>query len=69
LNKLTTSYELNITPAYEDGFSLMGVLNYRLFYSKSTITIKNIYKNKIYYVYLFPRDGIEYDPSDFYISL
>lgn len=60
-------YRLKISPFGYNGFSIMGMLNYRLFYSKQVLTSENLYFNKRYYIYIESADGFELNPNAFLI--
>lgn len=61
-------YKLTIKPMYNNGFSLLGIINYRLFYSKKDLVVNNLYFNQRYYIYLQAHDSIQTNPMGFHLN-
>lgn len=59
---------LVIQPLIQNGFSLMGILNYRMFFSKKPQRIGRLCYNQIYYVYIEFDEQMEYNPQKFVIK-
>jgi hypothetical protein len=56
---------LRIKPLFANGFSLLGIINGRLFASQKDVTVHTLYSNAIYYVYIEYGDGLENDSTMF----
>lgn len=67
LQKENNNYQLKIRPLHSDGFALLGILNYRLFYSKHVLTVNNLIANNRYYIYLEAGELLDTNPESFYI--
>ena len=61
-------YKLIIQPIYDNGFSLLGIIDYRLFYSKKSLTVNGLYFNQRYYIYLETNSSIDINPQGFYLN-
>lgn len=59
---------LKIKPFYEDGFSLLGVINKRLFYSKNQQKVQPLLYDHRYYIYLQASQYINTNPQAFFIN-
>ena len=59
--------ELVIRPLKQNGYSLMGIINFRMFYSDKELRIGRLQPNVRYYVYAEYDSGMETDPSAFKI--
>ena len=62
------SCNLVIQPVGNDGFSLMGMLNYRLFYSKDRLVIGTMFADMQYYVYVEYEESMETNPFAYQIN-
>lgn len=58
---------LVIEPIEENGFSLMGILNYRMFFSKQKQQIGKLFYSSRYYVYLEFTQKMQFDPQKYSI--
>jgi hypothetical protein len=56
---------LTIEPLEENGFALMGIINYRMFYSKNILSTGKLYKYTTYYIYAEYRNEMETNPEYF----
>ena len=64
-----TSAELVISPITSGGYSLMGLVNGRMFYSHEAIRAGQLMTNMTYYAYAEYTGFLEYDPSQIQIRL
>lgn len=68
LEKGGSYYKLKIKPINQNGFSLMGVINCRLFYSKKELILDALSPDNRYYIYLKPHELIETMPQAFILE-
>lgn len=59
---------LLISPYNPGGFSLMGILNYRMFYSKDVKKVGPLYDDLRYYIYVEYDEIMEINPEGFSIN-
>lgn len=58
-------FTLSINPISLNGFSLAGIINSRAFFSHDKITVRPLYSNNTYYVYVEYNQGLETDAKGF----
>lgn len=64
-NNNRTECRLVVAPMKAEGFSLMGLINYRMFFSRKEQEVGVLYSNAKYYVYVEYQEGLETDPECF----
>ena len=67
-NESHNACHLHVKPAKEDGYSLLGIINGRLFSSVSDISVGTLYKDAIYHVYIEYQNGLETDAQYFSVN-
>ena len=60
--------ELVIRPLKQNGYSLMGIINFRMFYTDKEIRVGRLQPNIRYYIYAEYDSGMETDPSAFKVQ-
>lgn len=59
---------LIIEPLIQNGFSLMGILNYRMFLSTKRHNVGKLYYNRRYYIYIEFGNAMQINPESFEIN-
>ena len=67
-NKTHMECHLVISPSKQDGYSLMGIINCRLFMSMEDVTVGTLYGDGMYYVYVEYDNGLETDAGCFSVK-
>ena len=67
-NKNHRECHLVISPAEKNGYSLMGIINSRLFYSMTDVTVGTLYRDAVYHVYIEYENGLETDAQCFSVK-
>lgn len=62
----STLYNLTLSPI--DGYSVMGIINKRMFYSTEELALGQFEQGGTYYVYAEYANGMEEDPTEFTIN-
>ncbi len=59
---------LHIRPSKLGGYSLLGIINCRMFLSREDISIGTLYRDEIYHVYVEYENGLETDALGFSVK-
>ena len=63
-----SSCHLHIRPSLQDGYSLLGIINGRLFSSMEDISVGTLYADAVYHVYVEYQNGLETDAQCFSVN-